>query len=174
MLWTLELNLQDLLQIMNKFRQTNRVNQLEAAPLEMIVKLNTEADNLDSQLHLDHNTDRQISSIQEVWIRKAVETQIKIIQDQNKAIYLNSTWIKACIVVKINKIVKTKIGLQVQTKAQAEFKTQEQQIVDSAADNSNHLIKAAELDRCQKDNRIKWWSQATMRWMILNDLKTVK
>jgi len=57
----------------------------------MIVKLNTEADNLDSQLHLDHNTDKQISLIQEVWIRKAVEIQIKIIQDQNKAIYLNST-----------------------------------------------------------------------------------
>ena len=49
-----------------------------------------------------------------------------------------------------------KIGPLVPIKAQAEFKMQELPIVDSVLDSNSHLIRAAELDRCRRDNRTKW------------------
>ena len=87
-LLTQEPNQQDLQLIMNN-RQINRA-KLEAALQEMRAIQNTEADNLDSLLRLDLNTDKLINWILEVWIRKVVVIQIKIILDQSKAIFLNS------------------------------------------------------------------------------------
>ena len=87
-LLTQEPNRQDLQLIMNN-RQINRA-KLEAALQEMRAIQNTEADNLDSLLRLDLNTDKLINWILEVWIRKVVVIQIKIILDQSKAIFLNS------------------------------------------------------------------------------------